>query len=198
MSCSKFPKRPRGFTLIELLVVISIVVVLIGLAFPAYQGVQNAAKKTQAKNDLVQIVTAVNAFYTEYGRYPTTATADTTVGGTAGMSGPVFDELRGITTAPLNTRKVVFLSPPEAKDQTDPRSGIKTADGQFYDPFGTPYTVAMDADYDNQITNPYTADTGAGGSDIRQGVIAWSLGKDRTAGTDKNVAPARDDVISWQ
>ena len=42
-----------------------------GLLFPAFRGVQDQAKKTQAKNDLTQIVTAVNAYYTEYGKYPT-------------------------------------------------------------------------------------------------------------------------------
>ena len=69
-----------GFTLIELLVVIAIIAVLLGLVFPVFQGVQDRAKKVQAKNDLTQIVTAVNAFYTEYGRYPTTATSDVTFG----------------------------------------------------------------------------------------------------------------------
>src|SRR5215213_4124235 len=66
------PKSEHGsaFTLIELLVVISIIAVLVGLAFPAYTSVQNSAKKTQAKNDALQISTAVNAYYTEYGKYP--------------------------------------------------------------------------------------------------------------------------------
>src|SRR3989449_2467136 len=71
------PKKcTRGFTLIELLVVIAIIAILAGLLFPAFRGVQDQAKRTQAKNDLTQIVTAVNAFYTEYGRYPA-VTADT-------------------------------------------------------------------------------------------------------------------------
>jgi hypothetical protein len=43
--------------------------------------VQDQAKRTQAKNDLTQIVTAVNAFYTEYGKYPL-VTADTIYGTT--------------------------------------------------------------------------------------------------------------------
>ena len=60
----------RAFTVIELLVVILIIGILIGFAFPAFQGVLERAKKVQAKNDLTQIVTAVNAFYTEYGKYP--------------------------------------------------------------------------------------------------------------------------------
>ena len=71
----------HAFTLIELLVVIVIIAVLMGLAFPVFQGVQNQAKKAQAKNDLIQIVTAVNAFYTEYGKYPSAKTADSKLPG---------------------------------------------------------------------------------------------------------------------
>ncbi|MDQ3314524.1 MAG: hypothetical protein M3505_07835, partial [Verrucomicrobiota bacterium] len=65
-----------AFTLIELFVVMATIGILLGLAFPAFTSVQNSTRKTQAKNDLVQIVTAVNAFYTEYGKYPTAATTD--------------------------------------------------------------------------------------------------------------------------
>src|SRR5438270_7854711 len=100
-------KTARGFTLIELLVVIVIIAILMGLAFPAFQAVQNQAKKTQAKNDLVQIVSAVNAFYTEYGKYPLPASATSDSAATYGSSNSnkaLFDELRGITSA-LNTRQ---------------------------------------------------------------------------------------------
>src|SRR5438477_2601428 len=89
--------RYTAFTLIELLVVIVIIAVLMGIAFPVFQSIQNQAKKTQAKNDVTQIVTAVNAFYTEYGRYPL-VTADT-IYGPAGSNNPnktLFDVLRGI------------------------------------------------------------------------------------------------------
>src|SRR2546430_9016470 len=88
----------RGaFTLIELLVVIAIIAILLGLVFPVFQGVQERTKKVQAKNDLTQIVTAVNAFYTEYGRYPlvgTVTTPDTTYGSGGGASDRFFNELR--------------------------------------------------------------------------------------------------------
>src|SRR6202043_2158536 len=87
-----------AFTLIELLVVITIIVILMGLLFPAFRGVQDQAKKTQAKNDLTQIVTAVNAFYTEYGRYPTSAATDATAtyGPGGNTNDALFNELRGI------------------------------------------------------------------------------------------------------
>jgi prepilin-type N-terminal cleavage/methylation domain-containing protein len=197
----RFTRRIRAFTLIELLVVISIVAVLMGLAFPAFQGVQNAAKKTQAKNDLVQIVTAVSAFYTEYGRYPTAATTDiaATFGAGGSASGPLFNELRGLSAPTLNIRQITFISPPDVKDQVNPRSGIKTSNGQFYDPWGAAYAVRLDADYSSDVPNPYSADTGAGGAVIRQGAIAWSIGKDMMGGSgSKNSGNAKDDVISWQ
>ena len=191
----------RAFTLIELLVVISIIAVLMGLAFPAFQAVQTTAKKTQAKNDLVQIVTAVNAFYTEYGRYPTNATNDPGAVILPGANnGSIFNELGAPSGATLsfNTRQIVFLSPPEAKDQVSPKGGVKKSTGEFFDPFGTQYGIAIDADYDNEVSNPYTADTGAGSAKVRQGVISWSFGKDGQTGTDKNSGRAKDDVISWQ
>jgi len=193
--------RSRAFTLIELLVVIAIIAVLMGLAFPAFQSVQNSAKRTQAKNDLVQIVTAVSAFYTEYGRYPLGAAAsgDDYDYGATRSSKEFFDAIRGIDPV-LNPRLVEFIKPPDAKDQNSPRSGMgSTADGQFYDPWGKPYAVRIDADYDGQVGNPYSAHAGAVPK-LRQGIIAWSYGKDQRsqAGADKNTGDNKDDVISWQ
>ena len=189
--------RAGGFTLIELLIVIGIIAILIGLLFPAFKGVQDQARRTQAKNDLTQIVTAVNAFYTEYGRYPTTATTDAAAtygpGGSTTENGGLFSELRATSTT-LNTRQIVFISPPDAKDQNNPRSGIKTSTGGYYDPWGSEYAVALDADYNNQVANPYTSNAGAT-PNLQNGVIAWSLGKDGVQGTDFK---ASDDVISWQ
>ena len=70
--------QKRAFTLIELLVVITIIAILMGLLFPAFKGVQTQAKRTQAKNDLTQLVNGINAYYTEYGKYPI-LTADGTI-----------------------------------------------------------------------------------------------------------------------
>jgi len=192
-----------AFTLIELLVVIVIIAVLMGLAFPVFSSIQNQAKKTQAKNDLIQIVTAVNAYYTEYGKYPTTAASDAAATyGSSNSNKLLFDELRGVIST-LNTRQIVFISPADAKDSANPRSGIAGATsakaGEYFDPWGTAYSISIDWDYDNQVTNPYTADSGAGPAKIRQGVIAWSLGKDQKGGSAaKTSTDSNDDVISWQ
>ena len=194
---------PAAFTLIELLVVIAIIAILVGLLFPAFKAVQNQARSTQAKNDLTQIVNAVNAFYTDYGKYPL-VTADTTYGPGGTANNLLFSVLRGTDTS-NNPRQIVFISPQYVKTPANPRSGIATqattingisvAIGDYVDPWGTPYKVAIDGGYNNQLTNPYTADTGAGPSSLINGVIAWSLGPDQIQGT---TFTASDDVISWQ
>jgi type II secretion system protein G len=197
-------RHQKGFTLLELLVVIAIVVVLAGLLFPAVQSVLERAKKVQAKNDLTQIATAVNAFYTEYGRYPTTVTgADAAYGPGANPTDAVFKELRALSGSSINTRLVVFISPPEDTTQASPKGKIGS-DGQFRDPWATPYSIKIDADYDNQVGNPYGSSGGAGPDPLRQGVIAWSLGKNGALGGG-GVEPGSagtytgsGDVISWQ
>ncbi|PYJ84256.1 MAG: hypothetical protein DME73_00385, partial [Verrucomicrobia bacterium] len=181
----------QGFTLFELLVVIAIIAALLGLAFPVFQGVLDRAKKVQAKNDVTQIVTAVNAFYTEYGKYPL-VTADTIYGPGGTSSADLFYSLRAVALGAnalvngvpaVNSRAIVFISPAEDTSQTNPKGKIGST-GQFCDPWGQPYKIAIDGNYDNQITNPYTADTGAGPGTLRQGVLAWSYGKDTKLGNN--------------
>jgi prepilin-type N-terminal cleavage/methylation domain-containing protein len=148
-------KHEHAFTLIELLVVIAIIIILAGLLYPAYQAVQSQAKRTQAKNDLTQIVNSVNAYYTEYGQYPLGITADTTYGpgGSPTTNDTLFRELRGCTAATgscpgaavSNTRQIVFISPPDVKDPANPRSGIGTAAGnlgRYFDPWGATTSFA--------------------------------------------------------
>jgi prepilin-type N-terminal cleavage/methylation domain-containing protein len=206
------PRLHRAFTLIELLVVIAIIAILIGLLFPAFRAVQDQAKRTQAKNDLTQIVNAVNAYYTEYGKYPIAAPCapgtDVTFGpgGIPNTNETLFNSLRGGSLdTTLNPRQIAFISPPYVKDPNTPRSGIGTAAanvGRYFDPWGNNYVVRIDCDYNNQVGNAYTADTGAGPGTLTIGVIAWSLGKDGLGGSGAKTAtppgPSDDDVISWQ
>ena len=182
LPCAR-PNRYRAFTLIEILVVVLIVAVLMGLAFPAFQGVQNSAKKTQVKNDLVQLVNAVNAYYTEYGKFPLPAGAQGTSedftysydGNTS--SSPNSDLIKILQNEPTaaadNPRGIVFFSGPIAKKTGG--YGIQMGAGSgglmFLDPWGKAYSVCIDADYNGKLRERGT------GTLLPLGVATWSLGK---------------------
>ena len=194
------PQTSRtAFTLVELLTVIAIIAVLMGILFPTINSAIESAKKTQAKNDELQIVNAVKAYYTEYGKYPVDYNSGnfTYDGANGNTNDKLFNELRVNQYTTNNPRKIVFLEVPDAKK--DGKSGIQqTANaGQWFDPWGNPYIIRIDTDYDNVIDNPYSQN--AGNSKLNTGVIVYTKGRDGKGGTgDKNGADAKDDVISWQ
>jgi prepilin-type N-terminal cleavage/methylation domain-containing protein len=227
VSSRKYALSPEGFTLVELLVVITIIVVLMSLLFPAFHGVQNQAKKTQAKNDLAQIVTAVNAYYREYGRYPIDPSigVDTTFSNNNALVDVLRNDRGSVNNAALvaalNPRQIAFITPSLVKEPSNPRSGIATQAtsinsvsvqiGDYVDPWGTPYVVALDGDYSGlvQVGTPlnysdltYSKDPPpAGANAVQGGVIAGSYGADQTKGRETPASSnfkGSDDVISWQ
>jgi prepilin-type N-terminal cleavage/methylation domain-containing protein len=64
--------KKRGFTLIELLVVIAIIGILATLAVVALQQARSRARDSKRMADMKQVQTALELFFNENGRYPTT------------------------------------------------------------------------------------------------------------------------------
>jgi len=62
--------RKRGLTLIEVIVVLAVIVLLIALFIPATRQGREAARRTQCKNNLKQIGTALHSYHDTYGRFP--------------------------------------------------------------------------------------------------------------------------------
>jgi prepilin-type N-terminal cleavage/methylation domain-containing protein len=233
------PSRPHSaFTLIELLTVIAIIAVLIGLLLPALNPVKIAAKKAAAASDIKQFTGAVKAFYTDYGVYPIdpaieAATPKDVEYGAPGSSyhnQEIVNVLRADTvttdtlstsgSSPLsvNARNVMYLDIPFVKDSANPRSGlgtgretngITTKSGEWYDPFGKPYIIAIDGNYDGYVQpNPGVLTqykdinyaTVNGQNAVQGGVIAGSFGSDQIQGSPANPAHyiGSDDILSWQ
>jgi prepilin-type N-terminal cleavage/methylation domain-containing protein len=133
-------KHKQGFTLIELLVVIAIIAILAGLLFPAGQSAINAAKKTTAKNQVVQIATAITAYETEYGRLPA---------GSFSNVNQTLVQILCTTNNSNNPRGLIFL---EATAWKNGKGGTNSAG--FCDPFSAAnvYSVALDTNYANTLS----------------------------------------------
>ena len=87
-----------GFTLIELLVVIAILAVLAGVVVFAVSGINNSSQQTACTTEARTVKTAVQAFYAQENKYPTSATDTTT--NSAGTAEPFVGGL--LEAAPKN------------------------------------------------------------------------------------------------
>ena len=171
-------KTPSAFTLIELLIVIAIIGILMSLLFPAVNSAIDAARKAQAKNDAVQIATAITAYETEYGRLPLPVST--------AVNTALVAVLAGLPSNTNNPRGIVFLEVQAAKKG---KSGTNASG--FVDPWGGAYNIIMDSDYDNTLANFSVPKTSGSGSDsisgLRKKVAVWN--------TTSN---ARRAVRSWE
>ena len=75
-----------AFTLVELLVVIAIIGVIIGLMLPAIQGMRELARRSNCRQNLVQISLALSSYNMQQGHYPI---------GTQAKTGPIASEPQG-------------------------------------------------------------------------------------------------------
>jgi prepilin-type N-terminal cleavage/methylation domain-containing protein/prepilin-type processing-associated H-X9-DG protein len=69
--------RRNGFSLIELLIVIGICALVIALILPAVQMAREASRRTQCRNNLKQIVTALNSYESNHQVFPAGSTLRT-------------------------------------------------------------------------------------------------------------------------
>ncbi|MFN7140069.1 MAG: type II secretion system protein [Limisphaerales bacterium] len=261
-------RRKGGFTLVELLVVIAIIAILAGLLMPAIARAKRQAMITSAKSDMQGIIAAVNQYYADYSRYPTSQNAsqkasannsdftfgtrhstgsNVKAGGTSvvednvvtGGGGYEFSnaEVMAIlmneetfavqpddntTDTPnknfaRNPRKTVYLSSNNRSASTGVR-GIGP-DLVYRDPWGNPYIITVDMNYDNKcvdgfykttaVSQPASGPNNPGLTGLTRNsnseyelnapVMVWSFGPDGRANpSDKaNAGFNADNVLSW-
>lgn len=175
-------KSSRAFTLIELLIVIAIIGILMALLFPAVNSAIDSARRAQAKNDVVQIATAVTAYETEYGRLPMTNASAIPV------DGALIQALMGSnsTTVP-NPRQIVFMEVQTAKKGKSGLSG-----SAFVDPWGSAYQIVFDDDYDNRINGA----AGTNSQSPMKKVAVWNVPGTHAGANDGQ--KKRRYVTSWE
>jgi len=203
-------KKSHGFTLVELLVVITIIAVLVGLGVAGGQAAINKARKVTAQATATNIVTGIQQFYGDYSILPDPngVDADNTGSGAHYSTGPggdgtdIIEILSGLETGtnPFNNRKLKYLSIKNAENGLDGidynNSGASPTVNALYDPWGEPFYMVFDYDYDDRLE--FIPD-GNGGSTVTSPVnlngqvaAVYSVGnKEPSEGT------RRDVVESW-
>ena len=242
-----------AFTLVELLVVIAIIGILAALLLPALSAAKKAAQVKRAKTEIAQLANAITRYDSTYSRYPTAQIAgsnDFTYGGSSwtliknaptplppiggwnSNNDEVIAILMDIEKYPLNnnptvnlghvknTQQIKFLNATMVGDTNSPGVG---QDLVYRDPWGNPYIISMDLNYNENTQDAFykqhlvSQQSGQGAAGINGltdmsdpggamddyeyhgGVMVWSLGPDKQAdaGSPANAGVNKDNVLSW-
>ncbi len=196
------PPRPRvaAFTLIELLVVMSIIGILAGLMYPCALAVMRHVKKTRTENTAIHLRNAINAYYTEYRKFPYHAGKNDDATIRLASDTELMDALCAspseVTQGGLNPRGIVFFTARNARPMGNGRfqNGVRIDEkggASLYDTWGEYFEIALDGDNNGRIATP-AWDRGNSSSEITESILVWSNGP------DKEVEGGKDDnITSW-
>jgi len=182
-------------------VVIAIIAILASAGFAVGNKALQSARKTMALKVCSGIELGVNNFFTEYNSLPTEETVDPELETDTG-TGLDFvrimlaSEPTPATGTIMNVKGIKFLEVKEGKANKD---GLiyNTAGTEvqgLFDPWGGPFHVILDANYDEKIEVQPKA---AAAKKILNGrrVAAWTNGADGVE--DGITGKVMDDVMTW-
>lgn len=172
--------------------------------FPGLTVQKTICRKSEAQTAAANISSALKAYFMEYGKWPDYI--DDGLFLEEKRQAQILHTLLGKEDAD-NPRKIAFLegriATPRPGASGRYAGGFSPKTGAFLDPQGNPYRIAIDADGDGRVANPYSdgphsADPHT--TDLLTRVIIWSLGKDGQLGAPANPRTLKgsDDVVSWQ
>lgn len=221
----------RAFTLVELLVVISIIGILAGLLLPAIGKAKEKAKVAAARTEIKGLASAIIAYEGVYNRMPATnkVGGDVTFGFSGNSVSPanasvvaknsdvitiLMDEDALVNANHLrNFQQQKFLDPKLAR--TAEEHGVSLppdGDYQYRDPWGVPYFISLDMNYDGRVRDALYANKKDVGLSISStnsslfeyngSVMIWSAGPDKSfddgPGTAGRTGQNADNILGWQ
>lgn len=211
------PRGRRAFTLIEMLVVVAIIGILASILLPVLAGAKKRAKLTQARAEANNIEAAVAGYQSQYtlAPVPKALSDDSAFNPAADYSFSVSNswvisilmdaEVLANAGHARNPQRHQYLNPGTLKPGIT-SAGVSSDDYNFRDPWGNPYVIAFDLNYDNavEITGPDRVYNPYPYGRIPKSVLVWSMGPDGVAengvvGPNRGREPKnRDNVKSWE
>lgn len=179
-----------GWARAELLFLAGVLLLVFSVVGPGWLHLRHRQQLAMARSDIRTLMEAGGRYYREYGTWPcrrASEAGDARFGRRPPPNGDVLNVLRSVAGSgnqeyQLNEQRMVFL---EVEPYRAGWSGL-SADGDFLDPWGQPYEMVFDTDFDNVCE---VADS-VYGRLMGEGMVIWSSGPDRLSET-------ADDIRSW-
>ena len=205
-SATTHRQSQRGFTLIELLVVVAIIAVLAAMGFGVGASAIKRAKGLTDRAAAVSLGQAIEGYFDEYSILPVdSGNSDVIVESDSTLMNVLM--AFGSEGKSKNPKEIRYYSGKTAKGT----SRDKAYGGLFYQ--GTSqvdlfdawkkfdsgkiryYQVALDSNYDDEITDPFKS----GRSIYNRRALVWSTGQDgEEARGQENHEKNRDNIYSWK
>jgi prepilin-type N-terminal cleavage/methylation domain-containing protein len=252
LNTTHFSPRGRGFTLIELLVVIAIIAILAAMLTPALVGARKGAQKKMAQVEMGKLSMAIQSYHTDNNIYPCSTAAKNAAASTAGgaddftYGGTYATPTGNYVVGSLDNREVMailmdrevdglgnptvnaghvknpqrnVMSVKTVNDITSPGVG---QDLVFRDPWGSPYIITMDFNFDEKARDAFyrmknvsqqsgvngynglanSIDAGGNGDHFESSspVMIWSAGPDKRIDPNAkaNAGANKDNLLLWK